>query len=81
MATGMLEKCALQGLILVSTVPGRWQCVLNRVGEQFADVNVVNRVPHGGGGVMIRLDISYRQRSQLHVLYLEYLSCLIQCPV
>ena len=24
-----------------------------RVGEQFADVNVVNRGPHGGGGVIV----------------------------
>ena len=29
------------------------QLVWHRVGEQFADVNVVNRVPHGGGGVMV----------------------------
>ncbi|KAL1270559.1 hypothetical protein QQF64_029575, partial [Cirrhinus molitorella] len=28
------------------------QCVWSRVGERFADVNVMNRVAHGGGGVM-----------------------------
>jgi hypothetical protein len=28
------------------------------VGERFADVNVVNRVPHGGGGVMVWTGIS-----------------------
>ncbi|CDQ80354.1 unnamed protein product [Oncorhynchus mykiss] len=36
-------------------------CVWCRVCEQFADVNVVNRVPHGGGGVMVWADISYGQ--------------------
>ncbi|KAL0180761.1 hypothetical protein M9458_023167, partial [Cirrhinus mrigala] len=29
------------------------QRVWRRVGERFADVNVVDRVAHGGGGVMI----------------------------
>jgi transposase len=36
------------------------------VGERFADVNVVNRVPHGGGGVIVWAGISYGQRTQLH---------------
>lgn len=31
-----------------------WRCV----GERFADVNVVDRVPHGGGGVLVRAGIS-----------------------
>jgi hypothetical protein len=31
------------------------------VGEQYADVNVVNRVPHGGGGAMVWAGISYGQ--------------------
>ena len=34
------------------------QRVWRRVGKWFADVNVVNRVPRGGG-VMLRADISY----------------------
>jgi hypothetical protein len=38
------------------------------VDEQFADVNVVNRVPNGGGGVMVWAGISYGQRTQLQVL-------------
>ncbi len=29
------------------------QRVWRRVGEQFADVNVVDRVVHGGSGVMV----------------------------
>ena len=29
------------------------------MGKWFADVNIVNRVPHGGGGVMVRADINY----------------------
>ena len=37
-----------------------WRCV----GKRFADVNAVNRVPHGGGGVMVWAAISYRQRTQ-----------------
>ena len=37
--------------------------------ERFTDVTVVNRVPHGGGGVMVWAGISYRQRTQLHFIY------------
>ena len=32
-----------------------------RVGERFDDVNHVNRVPHGEGGVMVWAGISYGQ--------------------
>ena len=42
--------------------------VWRHMGEQFADVNVVNRVPHGGDGVMVWAGISYRQRTQLHFI-------------
>uniref|UniRef100_A0A4W5N771 ATCAY kinesin light chain interacting caytaxin n=1 Tax=Hucho hucho TaxID=62062 RepID=A0A4W5N771_9TELE len=45
------------------------QCVWRCVGERFADVNVVNRVPHGGGGVMVWASISYVQQTQLHFIY------------
>jgi hypothetical protein len=37
-------------------------------GERFADVNGVNRVPHGGGGVMVWAGISYGQQTQLHFI-------------
>ena len=40
----------------------------HRVGERFADYNVVNRVPHGGGGVMLWAGISYGQWTQLHFI-------------
>ena len=35
--------------------------VCRLVGERFADVNAVNRVPHGGSGVMVWAGISYGQ--------------------
>jgi hypothetical protein len=38
------------------------------VGERFADVNVVNKVPHGGGGVIIWAGISCGQQTQLHFI-------------
>ncbi len=38
------------------------------MGEWFANANVVNRVPHGGGGVMVWAGISYRQRTQVHFI-------------
>ena len=41
-----------------------WRCV----DERFADVKVVNRVPDGGGGLMVWPGISYGQRTQLHFL-------------
>jgi orotate phosphoribosyltransferase-like protein len=37
--------------------PHVWHCVARR----FSDVNVVNRVPRGGGGVMVWAGISYGQ--------------------
>ena len=44
------------------------QHVWRRVGERFADVNVVNRVTHGGGGVMVLAGISYKEQIQLHFI-------------
>ncbi len=44
--------------IPVFNVQGRWQTAVWRcVGEQFADVNVVDRVTHGGCGVMVQAGI------------------------
>jgi hypothetical protein len=42
--------------------------VWHRVGERFADVNVENRVPHGGGGVMVWAGMSYGQQTELHFI-------------
>ncbi len=42
------------------------QRVLRCVGERFADVNVVDQVAHGGGGVMVWAGICYGQRTQVH---------------
>ncbi len=44
------------------------QCVWHCVGERFADVNVVDRVAHGGGGVMVWAGICYGQRTQVHFI-------------
>ena len=41
-----------------------WRCV----GEQFADVIMVNRVPYGGGGVMVWAGIRYGQQKQQHFI-------------
>ncbi len=42
--------------------PRVWHCV----GERFADVNVVDRVAHGGGGVMVWAGVCSGQRTQVH---------------
>ncbi len=44
------------------------QCVLHCVGERSADVNVVDQVAHGGGGVMVWAGICYGQRTQVHFI-------------
>ncbi|KAL0152658.1 hypothetical protein M9458_052381, partial [Cirrhinus mrigala] len=44
------------------------QRVWCRVGERFADVNVVDRVAHGGGGVMVWAGVCYGQRIQVHFI-------------
>ncbi len=44
------------------------QCVRPCVGERFADVNIVDRVAHGGGGVMVWAGICYGQRTQVHFI-------------
>ena len=42
--------------------------VWRHVRERFADVNIVNTVPHGGGGVMLWAVISSGWRTQLHFI-------------
>ncbi len=44
------------------------QCVWHRVGERFADVNVVDRVAHGGGGVMVLAGLCYGQLTWVHYI-------------
>ncbi|KAL0185834.1 hypothetical protein M9458_017504 [Cirrhinus mrigala] len=44
------------------------QRVWHHVGEWFADVNIVDRVAHGGGGVMVLAGICYGQRTQVHFI-------------
>ncbi len=52
MASGTLERCSLHRWTPVFTVQGRWQTACMASCEwAVADVNVVDRVAHGGGGV------------------------------
>ena len=44
------------------------QRVWRHVGERFSDVNVVNRVAHGGGGVMVWAGVCYGRRTQVHFI-------------
>ncbi len=44
------------------------QRLWRRVGERFADVNVMDRVAHGGGGVMVWATVCYGQRTQMHFI-------------
>lgn len=41
-----------------------WCCV----GKQFSDVIFVNRVPHGGSGVMVCAGMRYAQQSSVHFI-------------
>jgi hypothetical protein len=43
--------------------------VWHHVGERFADVNVVNRVPHVGGWVRVWAGMSYGRLTQMHFVY------------
>ncbi len=44
------------------------QRVWRRVGERFADVNVVDWVADGGSGVMVWAGVCYGQRTQVHYI-------------
>ncbi len=44
------------------------QCVWHHVGEWFADINVVDRLAHGGGGVMIWTGVCYGKQTQMHFI-------------
>ncbi len=69
MKSGTLERCSLHVWIPVSLywAEGR-QRVWRHVGERFADVNVVDRVAHGGGGVMLWAGVCYGQGTQGHFI-------------
>ncbi len=44
------------------------QRVWHLVGVWFADVNVVDRVAHGGGGVMVWASVFYGQQTQVYFI-------------
>ena len=64
MATGMLEKCALHGLIPISTVPMA-DSMYGVVWESGLLMSKLWTVPHGGSGVMVWTGICYGQWTQL----------------
>ncbi len=38
------------------------------VGERFAYINIVDRVAHGDGGIMVWTGICYGQRTHVHFI-------------
>ena len=59
MANGTLEKCTSRIHLGFNCAGQLADSVRRCVGERLADVKVVNRVPHGGGGVVLWAAISY----------------------
>jgi hypothetical protein len=51
-----LQRCFREFCSTANWPHSRRPCVWRRVGERFADIDVVNRVLHGGGGVMVWAD-------------------------
>ncbi len=55
------------------------------MGERFADVNDVDRVAHGGGGVIVWAGLCYGQRTQVHfidaILNAQRYRCEILRPI
>ncbi len=47
---------------------GTLERVSGYVSKWFADVNVVDRVAHGGGGVMVWAGVCYGQQTQVEFL-------------
>ncbi len=45
------------------------QRVWRRVGERFADVNIVDQVAHGGTEVMVWAGVCFGQRTKVHFIY------------
>lgn len=57
--------------VCISHVGGVFPSQMNpgfHCSEQVADVSVVNRVAHGGGGVMVWAGVRYRQQTQVHYI-------------
>ena len=52
----------------------------DRVGERFADVNVVNRVPHGGGGIILWSAYSPDMLPMFEMLWIDMFDCVFQFP-
>ena len=63
-----LQRCFREFGSTFNWPHNRRPCVWRHVGERFADANIVNRVPHGGGGVMVSAGINYGKQTQLHFI-------------
>ena len=62
-----LQRCFREFGSTSKQLHNRRPLVCRHMGEQFADVDDVNTVPYGGGGVMVWAGISYGQSTQFHL--------------